>query len=195
MDADAPPPLTDKQRAIIGKLAKRFADNKRLQSVLSRDDYFQIGYLQAWSESRKRGEPLSDVEVFVAAKCAMNGEREKLSNDFDRGYLQAEDPLRRTLDALDINDELIDALDALDVLDEEERAIAVKRFWEYLSTREISNATGESFHRIARVGTIAVKKLRERLEPAYAEDYSRKHPKRYGDKVYGSHYSGRSPTV
>ena len=195
MDADATSPLTKKQHDMIDGLAGKFARNVRFQSVLDKDDYRQAAYARALEWIRDRGRPLTNVEVFVAARQAMSAERRSIAMDLDRRPGIAEDPLRKTLAAPDVTGETLDALAVLDALDDAERGVAWKRFWEGKSHRAISAETGDPKHRVDRLGGRAVKKLRARLEPAYAEDYSRKCPKRYGHKIYGGHYSGRTPTA
>ncbi len=192
MDADTLPPLTDKQRAIIGKLARRYAGNKALQSVLSSEDYFQAGYLEVWRFACGLDRPVSEAEVHVVSRRAMSMERRRLSGDKDRQAQVLQDPLRCDL-AQPASGEALDALEALEVLDDEEKTIAVKRYWEGKSHRDISDETGVSIHRVDRIGGIATKKLKTRLEPAYAEEYSRKHRKKYGWRIYGSYHAGRRP--
>lgn len=186
-------PLTEKQHGMIDVLAAKFARNARFRSVLDKDDYRQAAYVRVFEWLRERGRPLADVEVFIAARQAMSAERRSISMDLDRRPEIAEDPLRRKLDNSAATGDALDSLDALEVLDEEEARIALKRFWEGKSNRDISAETGSPHHRVERVGTRAVKKLRARLEASYAEEYARKHPKRYGNKIYGGHYTGRTP--
>lgn len=184
MTAASPPTLTEKQLAIIGTLAKSFAASAGLPRTLSKQDYFQTGCLAALKAASKRSEAINDLLVHIAARHAMLGLLTSVNADDRRRATIDADPLRPRSLPSPFTAEALDAADALDQLDDEQRRIIIGRYWEGRVDREIAVEMGLTVDQVHTRAQKAIRALKDVLAPSYRDEYAKKHPRKYGWRIY-----------
>lgn len=187
----AAPPLPPRQEQILRKLARSFTRSGRFSESMDRDDYFQVGYLAAWSWSVKLGRGLTNLEVWIAAKHAVLDAEKSLKYDERKHERFAAEPIRKRCHGAPSLDRL-DFEAALDVMTSEERGVVVGRYWRGMSDAEIAAETGLKLNRVRHCGARGVRKARALLLRSYFEDHGRAVARKYGTRTYGPY--PRSPS-
>lgn len=171
--------LGDGQRSIIKALAKGLLKRCSTNPAFDWEDCFQVGCLAVWKLARERGAPLEDAEANVVAANAMRSTLRASRADDRRRLAVASEPSRPRVAPDPSRADLVDGRDAFDALSEAERDVVHRRCWLGMKNVEISDATGLSVNVVCNRFQSAFGKIRARLGDAYADEYSRKHPRRY----------------